>query len=201
MVLVGVVGGTGGCGVPLINYLLEKGYSVRMLARTPEKVTQIDNKEVTVIKGDALNEEDIAEVCQDVDLVISCAGGGPGAQIMEKLASNIVKAKPKRCYFITSLGMGGSSMTINLLLGFFLGRQKILDYEKADALMLKNNYTVVRPCHLKGEPVGDYCATSDTGMSSKAISKTDVALFLLNCVENQEWDGMPVQLYNAACKK
>ena len=40
MVLVGVLGGTGGCGVPLINYLLEKGYSVRMLARTPEKVTQ-----------------------------------------------------------------------------------------------------------------------------------------------------------------
>jgi len=201
MVLVGVIGGTGGCGVPLINYLLDKGYSVQMLARTPEKVEQKDNPEVTVIKGDALNEEDIVQVCQDVDILISCAGGGPGVRIMEKLASNVVKAKPKRCYFITSLGMGGSSTAVNLLLSLVVGRKNIVDCDKADSLILENGYTVVRPCELKGDPLGDYYATSKTGMSIKAISKTDVALFLANCVENTEWDGKPVQLYNAACKK
>merc|ERR1712176_1310703 len=105
----------------------------------------------------------------------------------------------ERCYFITSLGMGGSSPTIRFVLGCIVGFANIHDCEAADKIILDAGFTAIRPTELtdKGEPDGKYNATSDTGMGMGALHKKDVGLFISDEISKNEWGGKPVQLYKA----
>ena len=123
---------------------------------------------------------------------------------MEALARNVVDACKThgidRCYFITSLGMGGSSPTIRFVLGCVVGFANIRDCEAADKLILDAGFTAVRPTELtdKGDPSGKYDATAETGMSmAGAVHKGDVGLFLCDEISKNEWGGKAVQIYKA----
>jgi len=113
MVLVGLVGATGGCGTAFLNLALERGHSVRVLARTPSKLT-VEHKELTVVQGDATVQKDVETWTTGCDLIVSCVGNSDKKMILNTVANNIVNSMPPRCYFITSLGMNGSSGCIRL---------------------------------------------------------------------------------------
>jgi len=199
MVKIALFGGTGGCGSAFLKYALEEGYSIVLQARTPSKVTTT-HENLTVVKGDGTSVEDVLSVCVGCDLVVSCAGS---SKIMESLATNIVAACKKhsieRCYFITSLGMGGSSPTIRFVLGCIVGWENIHDCEAADKIVLEAGFTAIRPTELtdKGEPAGKYNATAETGMGMGALHKADVGRFICDEIGKNEWGGKPVQLYKA----
>eukprot|EP00584_Thalassiosira_punctigera_P001214 CAMPEP_0172543524 /NCGR_PEP_ID=MMETSP1067-20121228/13891_1 /TAXON_ID=265564 ORGANISM="Thalassiosira punctigera, Strain Tpunct2005C2" /NCGR_SAMPLE_ID=MMETSP1067 /ASSEMBLY_ACC=CAM_ASM_000444 /LENGTH=62 /DNA_ID=CAMNT_0013329955 /DNA_START=16 /DNA_END=200 /DNA_ORIENTATION=+ len=59
---------------------------------------------------------------------------------MKAVATNIIAACDmhdiKRCYFVTSLGMGGSSPTVRFVLGCVVGFANIADYDAADKKIL-----------------------------------------------------------------
>lgn len=183
-------------------------HSIVMLARNASKVEKREN--LTVIQGDATSLSDVKAVCKDCDVVVSCAGNNGSVLIMEKLANSIVSAceeyKISRAYFMTSLGIGGSSPFLKILLSLFLGFERIKDYEAADKCIVEHpGMTVVRPTQLidKGEPSGTYWATSETGMQVRGggIHKEDVGLFRCDEIVKDEWSGKPVQLYNSKTKK
>merc|ERR1711862_336883 len=142
----------------------------------------------------------MGDLCAGCDVVVSCAGGG---KIMGELASNVVAACRdhgiERCYFITSLGMGGSSPTIRFVLGCVVGFGNIEDCEAADRLILKSGFTAVRPTELteKGKAAGRYNATIETGMGLGAVHKRDVGLFICDEIAKNEWAGRAVQVYKA----
>ncbi len=200
MVKIALIGGTGGCGSAFLEYALAANHIVKLQARTPSKVTT-SHQNLEVIQGDGTSAEDMKSFCAGCEVVVSCAGS---ARIMESLAKNVVTACKEhnidRCYFITSLGMGGSSPTVRTILGCIVSWENIHDCEAADQIILEAGFTAIRPTELtdKGEPDGAYDATSDTGMSMRgALHKNDVGLFICDEIEKNEWGGKPVQLYKA----
>jgi len=199
MVKIGLFGGTGGCGSAFLKYALEANHMITLQARTPSKVT-VSHENLSVVQGDGTSAEDVLALCAGCDVVVSCAGS---SRIMETLATNIVAAckehKIERCYFITSLGMGGSSPTVRFVLGCVVSWGNIHDCEAADKLILDAGFTAIRPTELtdKGEPAGKYHATAETGMAMSALHKSDVGLFICDEISKNEWSGKPVQLYKA----
>jgi len=199
MVKIALFGGTGGCGSAFLKFALEANHSIALQARTPSKVTTT-HENLTVVQGDGTSAEDVLAACNGCDVVVSCAGS---SRIMESLATNIVAAckahNIERCYFITSLGMGGSSPTIRFILGCVVSWDNIHDCEAADKLILDAGFTAIRPTELtdKGEPSGKYNATAETGMGMGALHKSDVGLFICDEISKNEWGGKPVQLYKA----
>ena len=199
MVKIALLGGTGGCGSALVEYALAAGHSVVLMARTPSKITTT-HEHLQVVQGDGTSAEDVLAFSDGCGVMVSCIGGGV---IIEATAKTVVAACNahgiKRCYFITSLGMGGSSPTIRTVLGCIVGWTNINDCEAADELILGAGFTAIRPTELtdKGEPAGKYNATAATGMGMGAVHKSDVGLFICDEIAKNEWGGKAVQIYKA----
>jgi len=68
-----VTGGTGFIGRPLVNSLLKKGHSVRVLTRQPESARILFPK-ADVLRGDILKTAALKKAVRSVDVVIHLAG-------------------------------------------------------------------------------------------------------------------------------
>ena len=66
---VGIFGGTGNVGKVFVDLALERGHSLVLLARDPNKVTLV-NPQLEIIKGDAKNADDVKRVVDGVDVVV-----------------------------------------------------------------------------------------------------------------------------------
>jgi putative NADH-flavin reductase len=69
-----IFGATGTVGVPLLAHALDAGHQVRVLARTPAKVTRADAS-LTVLAGDEKDPQAVAATITGSDAVISTLGG------------------------------------------------------------------------------------------------------------------------------
>lgn len=86
-----IFGATGNTGKYMIPKALARGFKVRAMARTPEKITEI-NDNLTVIQGDFANKAAIQETVQGADYVICAAGGRAGEKDYdEAMMTNFVK--------------------------------------------------------------------------------------------------------------
>lgn len=208
---VALLGGTGGVGGYFLDYALERGYKVRMLCRSPDKVddSKKENENLTLLQGDATSLDDLKNLVDGSDALVSCLGNKNKNYIMEKNAKvilEILENSPSlRVVFISSLGMGGSSPVVKGLLSMInvmIGEKNVRDYEAADGLLTgKQNVVVVRPDALGDGPgKGAYRAMLETGMGNPmngTLSKQDVALFFADLLEDTQYDGKAVQLYTA----
>lgn len=70
---VAVLGGGGRTGNYLVNQLLKEGFSVKLLLRHPENFP-IQNNQIEMIKGDALDLESIKSLLKDCQAVLSTIG-------------------------------------------------------------------------------------------------------------------------------
>ena len=74
-----VVGATSRVGMQAIPMLLAKGYTVRAMTRTPEKLTALAQMGVEVVKGDLRDPASLTRACEGVDQVLASAHGlNPG---------------------------------------------------------------------------------------------------------------------------
>lgn len=202
---IGVFGATGDVGKVFVAGALERGYRVNALVRDPSKLTDGDvmtGKNLTVYKGDAGIADNVAPVVEKSDLVVVAIGSSGNADpIMGTTIRNILAAKPKRLMVITTLGCGGSSSVVKMVLHCIVNKcnSTFQDYEDADDLVrgAACPWVLVRPNHMENEPAtGKYLATSKGGISfGGPVSKADVAKFLLDHVEDKKWDGTPVAIY------
>ena len=65
-----VTGGTGYVGGRLVPKLVESGYRVRVLARTPDKLRDVPwARDVEVVRGDLDDAESVRRACRDVDVL------------------------------------------------------------------------------------------------------------------------------------
>lgn len=88
---VAVLGGGGRTGNYLVNQLLKKGFSVKLLLRNPENFT-IQSSQIEIIQGDALDLESIKSLLQDCQAVISTVGQRKDEPLVASLATkNILK--------------------------------------------------------------------------------------------------------------
>ncbi len=71
-------GGTGQTGSEFLNLALEKGYKVRALVRTPEKLPST-HTHLEILKGDVLSPQDVLRTVQGCDVVVSLFGHVKGS--------------------------------------------------------------------------------------------------------------------------
>ncbi len=204
-----VFGANGNLGTHFVNQALEAGYKIKAFVRSPEKYTLSENPNVEVVKGDATNYNDVEKAMQGVDIVVSCLGNPPKKKIyiMDKAYENIMLAastqsNPPRCLMISSIGIGGSSWFVKFLLQQSGGKEGFSDFEKAEKRVLEEKgvpFIAIRPSGLTNKPgKGKYrIIEKPTVFFPKFISRSDVAMFFVDCLSDTSFDGRAVMIEGA----
>ena len=202
---IAVLGATGATGRLFTALALKDGHEVTVLVRNASKLSGTDKLRVVV--GDATNEQAVKRVVDGADVVVSALGHVPGdAPMMTTAVTNILaaarsQALPPRCVIMTTMGVGGTSYHVKLILSLFVAGCKVIaDYETADAYVRGNGevpYVLVRASHLGDGPSTDKYTTSLNGCYHVAmqISREDVANFLMRAASSSEFENKAVQLY------
>jgi nucleoside-diphosphate-sugar epimerase len=198
-----VFGANGKVGSAFVRLAAQAGYPLRAFVRTPEKFDNPDAKHIELVRGDATNADDVRQAIDGADVVASFLGNPhPNPRnifIMEAAADHIMTAaatqpEPPRCLMISSVGVGGSSWLIKLMLQMIGGKASFADYERAETRVRAETgvpVAVIRPYALNDKPAtGRYAVIGGrTAHFAKPISRPDVAKFFLDCVEDPQWDG------------
>lgn len=89
---IAVIGGTGKSGKYLVQNLIKKEESIRLLLRHPENFT-IQNPSIEVMKGDARDEKAIFSLIEGCTTVMSTLGQPKGERtVFSDVTKNIIKA-------------------------------------------------------------------------------------------------------------
>ncbi|CAG7615109.1 NAD-dependent epimerase/dehydratase family protein [Paenibacillus allorhizosphaerae] len=84
-----ITGATGRIGSRLVQRLLQKGYSVSMLVRQPERVQALKNLGAEIIQGDLLQPESLIHAAANQDVIIHLAAFFRGATAEETHSVNL----------------------------------------------------------------------------------------------------------------
>lgn len=106
---IAVIGGTGKSGNYLVEHLLEKGYSMKLLLRTPENFT-LENPLIEIVKGDARDFDAVDRLIKGCSAVISKIGQPVGEKsIFTDATKNVIQSMNshgiKRYIAITGLNV------------------------------------------------------------------------------------------------
>ena len=194
-----VFGATGRTGVPLVERAVERGHEVVAFARSPQDVETREG--VTVVEGDAYTGEGVSESVAGADAVVSVLGQtseGPD-DLLTVAGRRILAAMDEHGVdrFVTLVGAGvrEEEESVSLsgrVMGTMLKLVARAVMEDAEEHVRQVHatelaWTVVRPPRLtEGEGTGDYRA-GDITLGFESIDRPDVALFILDCLEGEEY--------------
>jgi putative NADH-flavin reductase len=195
-----ILGATGPTGRHLVNLALECGDTVTALVRNPAALGVVANR-ITVFKGDATSQDDVAAVMAGQDAVLSALGTGkspfPKGLFTRASAAVIGAAKQQgvsRLVWMSSFGVGDTFESANLMQKFgyrtFL-RWMYADKKVADERIRSSglDWTLVYPTGLTNGPAkGTYRVGDRVQMKAFAlISRADVAAFMHQAAHGSEW--------------
>jgi putative NADH-flavin reductase len=195
-----IFGATGGTGLEVTRQALEKGHSVRVLVRNPNRMPLVDPN-MRVVLGNVLDEESVRKTVLGADTVLSCLGQrnllrntrvcSAGTHlIMEAMKAQGVR----RLVVESAFGSGESLALANLLERVLFATLLRAVYEdknlmepevKASGL----EWTIVRPPALtNGARTERYAVTAGRPAATR-VSRADVAAAMLRAVEERLWVG------------
>lgn len=205
---IAVIGGTGKSGQYLVQNLLEKGYSLKLLLRHPENFI-LQNPFIEVVKGDARDETAIHTLIEGSDLVMSTLGQPKGEKsIFSDAAKNIISAMNHygiRRYIVTTglsvnTPFDHKNERIKMSTGWMYENypETTTDKQKEYELLQDSNldWTLVRLplIHLTEEnfPI----ETNLQDCKGEGISAADLAEFLVSQIKDSEYIRKSPFLYN-----
>ncbi|NTF00089.1 SDR family oxidoreductase (plasmid) [Agrobacterium tumefaciens] len=196
-----VLGATGPTGRHIVGQALARGYDVTVLARSPEKATDLNGAKLVV--GDARDEKVLRQAVKGRDVVIS-ALGTPASPFREvtllstatrALVSAMKAEHVSRLVTITGMGAGDSAghggfLFDNLIFPLLL-RKVYADKNRQEAIIKDSdlNWTIVRPSVLNNKPgrTTIQTLTSLNQFRGGSISRENVATFVLDQVTTDLW--------------
>lgn len=208
---IALFGGSGQTGQQFLDQALNAGYSIRALARTPEKITQQSNK-LTIVKGDILNFHHVAETVENADIVVSLFGQVKGSpkDLQTNGTRNIIAAMRQHdVKRIISLSGGGLpypeedqpklvDKMIRTIMKIVV--PNVLNDAIAHHKVLENSgkeWVIVRAPRLTNQPAKGYYRVGWVGVNaSTKIGRADLADFILKQVEDESFNyQMPFVSY------
>lgn len=202
MKTIALIGATGQTGNHFLNMALEKGYRIKALVRSPEKLN-IQHTNLEVLQGDVLKLEDVEKLVQDCQIIVSLFGHVKGSPkwLQTNGTKNLVKAMKKEgIQKIISLSGGGlpfpekdqplyADKLIRLIMKIAV--PKILNDAIAHHTVLAESgldWIIVRGPRLTNDaPKGTYRVGWVGVNASTKIARGDLADFILKQVESDEF--------------
>ena len=204
-----ILGSTGGTGQQLILQSLEHNYEVTALARDPSKLN-VRHPMLTVVKGNVLDKNLLAQIVAGKDAVISALGVGrslKSGDLMTNAVNLLIPAmtdeKVSRLILLSAFGVGETFIQASFIqkLVFRLPlRNMYSDKAKADEQVRnsKLDWTLVYPALLTNKPrTGKYKVGEKLPMKGMAkISRADVADFMVReLADNSFIKKCPIIVY------
>jgi uncharacterized protein YbjT (DUF2867 family) len=196
-----VLGATGGTGRLIVSQALARGHQVTALVRSPEKARDLSGAKLVV--GDVRDERALREALRGQDAVVS-ALGTPASPFREvTLLSTATRAlvdamkaeHVSRLVCITGMGAGESAghggFLFEKLIFPLLLRKVYADKDRQEAIVRDSglDWVLVRPSVLSDKPGRDAirALTDLSGFHGGAISRADVAAFVLDQLRTDTW--------------
>jgi putative NADH-flavin reductase len=200
-----VVGGTRGCGREVVLQGSARGHEMTLLARRIEQAPVAPR--LTLVAGDACDTASMAAAVTEQDAVIVCLGVDPTrapvslfSASMRVLLDALRHANTRRVLYVTGIGAGESRGHG----GFWYDRivQPLrlatiyADKDRSEAMLRATDlsWTICRPGFLTNGPMlARYRIVTRLDavpqLRARSISRADVAHFLLEEVERNEFVG------------
>ncbi|WP_077417814.1 NAD(P)-dependent oxidoreductase [Chryseobacterium sp. JV274] len=203
-----VIGGTGKSGQYLVQNLLKKGYSLKLLVRHPENFT-IQNSFIELVKGDVRDETAVRTLIEGTDIVISTLGQPKGERsIFSDAAKNIIKAMNHYgiSRYIVTTGLSVNTLSdqknenVKMATDWMYQNypETTADKQKEYELLMESNldWTLVRLplIHLTEESYET--ETNLTDCLGENISASDLSTFLVSQIDDVEYLRKSPFLYN-----
>ncbi|WP_371038217.1 MULTISPECIES: NAD(P)-dependent oxidoreductase [unclassified Rhodosalinus] len=195
-----VIGASRGIGLEVTRQALERGFTVRAMARSADKIA-LDSERLEPVPGDATDPADLRPALEGVDAVILALGVPKNLDFITKpvalfstatqaLLPLMSAAGVRRLLAVTGFGAGESSERLSLAerLPFRAVMGRAYDDKTRQEDLIKASdldWTIVRPGILTNGPhTGRYkVLTEKADWRNGIISRADVADFLLNALE------------------
>jgi putative NADH-flavin reductase len=199
---IAIIGASAGIGLETVRQALERGHDVTTLSR--RRVSLPDQPRLTKVQGSATNQDDVRIAVEGADAILMTLG------VKSPFATTLFSDSAR--LLLKILGEKGSSPTLIVLTGFGAGDSwgyNSLPMKLMFTLLLKKVYAdkseqerviaggyprweIVRPGRLtNGAMTGRYRVLDQLvgGMKVGAISRADVAHFMLGQAENPTYLG------------
>jgi putative NADH-flavin reductase len=203
-----IIGATRGIGAQLLSQALEAQHSVTVLARDPNKIKLIDDK-LTVLKGDICDPTTVAAAVQGQEAVCVTIGIPITFQPVTVFSDGILQVikamqehQVKRLICVTGIGAGDSKghggflydkiFKPLLLKTIYADKDLQEQYLKESGL----DWVIVRPAGLTNGPRSEKyrVVTILDGVTSRRISRADVAHFITSELREQKYTGQTTLL-------
>lgn len=208
---IALFGASGKTGQQVVEQALAKGYGIKALVRTPEKIRQKSDR-LELVQGDVLDAATVNQTIADCDLVVSVFGHIKGSSewLQTKGTENIIRAMNQQGLTkIISLSGGGLPFPEkdqpkfpDKMIRFImkLAVPKVLNDAIKHAEVLADSglgWVIVRgPRLTDGEKKGQYRVGWVGVNASTSIGRADLADFILTLVESADYDlQMPFVSY------
>ncbi len=192
-----LLGATRGIGRSLLEQALERGHQVRALVRRGSSL-DLQHAHLTIVRGDATEPQDVAELLTGADAVFSAVGAPARnkdkirTQAAQATLSAMQRTGVRRLIAVSVYGTAQTRehlpfFTRAVVFPFFL-RHAIADHETQEQTIMSSDvdWTLIRPPYLTDEPVsGAYVSDfgSETGGLTWKVSRADVAHSMLDAFE------------------
>ncbi len=199
-----ILAASGATGRELAKQALERGHTVRAIARNPDHITLPDSPLLTRVAGDVTNPGSIAAALKGSRVVISGLGHtskGPEA-ILTAGARAVVAAGPQQIIWLGAYGTGPSSQAAGFVTRNVLKlalKSEITDKISADSVILAAGGTVFHAGPLTNGPLNPTRRTISLHEAPRSIfpsrvSRATVAAAMLDEAENQRIKGVALPL-------
>ncbi|WP_276270936.1 NAD(P)-dependent oxidoreductase [Haloarcula litorea] len=192
-----IFGATGGTGRELTKQATAAGHEIQALTRSPQKLPPNDS--VTAIQGNVLESDTVSATVDGADVVVCLLGRTPNnpENVVSRGTENIVdsmnKQGVKRLAVLTSMGLGASVRQVPWyvrIANVTILHDLMADKARQEEIVMGSDldWTIVRPGGLTDGPHTDeYVQGVDVDATAGPISRADVADFLLQIVERDDY--------------
>jgi len=187
-----VIGATGRTGREIIQQALARGHHVAAFVRSPENIN-LKNERLTIVKGNAMDENQLFNAMQNYDAVLSTLGSREVFKPSSLLHDSAVatthamhRAEVKR---IVVLSAAAHFPGIPNRIVSFILRNHMRDSLAMEQIVQDSglNWTIARPPRLTQEEYTTY--RSREGAAPKmgfSLSRKAVAAFMLDAIEQEK---------------
>lgn len=199
-----IFGASGKTGKIVVENALQQKYNVTAFVRDSSKLS-ISDKNLTIIEGDAANQEAVAKAIEGQNIVISCLGANNGlgkTTVLHEMTINIVAGMKthhvQQIIYVASAGIDKEIPGLSGKLMMKMLGNVLKDHRNAVQVIKENipHYTIVRPLGLNDQPfTGSYRETA-TGIPEKGrrISRADVADFIIRAITDSAYKNQSISI-------